>query len=86
MQIENVLAPPARTASRPSLKYRELTATLASSTGWLRIPLLDLGGKDTRTKRGTVIQSARNAGIKAETRTDANYLYVRRIAIAELER
>ena len=80
MLIESASAPPPRKAGRPHLKYNDLIATLASMTsGWLRVPFCDVGGKDIRTKRGTVIQSVRHAGMRVTTRTDADYLYVCRI-------
>ena len=74
MQIEHV-PPPTATHARPV--FGPLVQAVMTSDQWVRVPLADVVGRGTQSKRHAVRQAMRQAGIRVRTRTDATYIYVR---------
>jgi hypothetical protein len=74
MQIDEV-PPPTATPARPV--FGPLVNAVMKSGQWVRVPLCDVVGRGTQSKRHAVRQAMRQAGIRVRTRTDGTYIYVR---------
>jgi len=73
MQIDQVPAP---VATRPRPVYGLLVSTIETSDQWVRIPLIDIAGKDSHDKRAAVLQAMKQAGIPVKTHIDTDHIYV----------
>jgi hypothetical protein len=80
MQFEEVEIP-SETRTRPV--YGLLVSAVSASDWWIRVPLVEIAGKDLHDKRAAVLQAMKQAGIRVTTRTDINHIYISRCSATE---
>ena len=65
--------------SRPNRrKHGEVIAALYSTTAWVRVPLAEVTGKSSAVKQSAIQNACKAVGLRVQTRTAGDFLYIRR--------
>ena len=76
MNIELVEAPVVVSAGRIKPRYGELVLALSTPGQWIKVPLIEITGKNRPQRTHAVQQVATQAGFKVWTHMDTDHIYI----------